>query len=348
MTQESLRQQIQSSKHKKRTKQWIVLSSFSLLIIVFTLISINTGFSKLTPAEVLNTLLGNGTAKQNLILFEFRMPRIIISMLVGAGLAVSGCILQGVSRNALADPGILGITTGAGFVVVIYISFYSSNSDAPAYLLPILALIGGLSIAAIIYALSYSKKDGLNPNRMVLNGIAITAAVNGLMIVLMLRLNPEKYDIIASWLAGSIWGSTWNQVIVLVPWVLLLIIIAFARSRMMDALTMDEHVAMSLGVGLNKERLFLILIAVGLAASCVAFTGGIGFVGLIAPHLARRLVGPSHNMLLPASALGGALLLLVADTLGRSILQPSEIHAGIMVAIIGAPYFLYLLSRSRM
>lgn len=183
---------------------------------------------------------------------------------------------------------------------------------------------------------------------MVLNGIAITAAVNGLMIVLMLRLNPEKYDMIASWLAGSIWGSTWNQVIVLVPWVLLLIIIAFARSRMMDALTMDEHVAMSLGVGLNKERLFLILIAVGLAASCVAFTGGIGFVGLIAPHLARRLVGPSHNMLLPASALGGALLLLVADTLGRSILQPSEIHAGIMVAIIGAPYFLYLLSRSRM
>lgn len=344
----SLTEQIQYSKNKKRKRQWMVLSIFVLLMIVFVFISVNTGFSKLTPREVLNTLLGNGTARQSLILFEFRLPRIVISMLVGAGLAVSGCILQGVSRNALADPGILGITTGSGLFVVLYLSFYSSSADAPALLLPFLSLIGGLLIAGIIYALSYSKKDGLNPNRMVLTGIAITAAVNGLMIVLMLRLNPNKYDLIANWLAGSIWGSTWKQVSILLPWVLLLIVFAFMKSRMLDALSMDEHVASSLGVSLGRERFIWLLIAVGLAAACVAFTGGIGFVGLIAPHLARRLVGPEHRMLLPASALGGALLLLMADTLGRSILASTEIHAGIMVAIIGAPYFLYLLSKSKM
>ncbi|WP_211748013.1 iron ABC transporter permease [Paenibacillus sp. Marseille-Q4541] len=344
----TLAEQMQHSKNKKQVRQWTVLTIFAVLMIVFVLISMNTGFSKLTPGEVLNTLLGKGTSRQSLILFEFRLPRIIISMLVGAGLAVSGCILQGVSRNALADPGILGITTGAGLFVVLYLSFYTSAAEAPTLLLPFLALVGGSIIAAIIYILSYSKKDGLNPNRMVLTGIAVTAAVNGLMIVLMLRLNPNKYDMVASWLAGSIWGSTWNQVITLLPWVLLLIVFAFLKSRMLDALSLDENVASSLGVNLSRQRLLLLLIAVGLAAACVAFTGGIGFVGLIAPHLARRLVGPGHRMLLPASALGGALLLLMADTLGRSILPSSEIHAGIMVAIIGAPYFLYLLSRSKM
>lgn len=344
----SLAEQMQESAQKRRKRQWAVMITFAIFMVAFIFISMNTGFSKLAPAEVLNTLLGKGTSRQSLILFEFRLPRIVISMLVGAGLAVSGCILQGVSRNALADPGILGITSGSGLIVVLYLSFYSSAAKAPTLLLPFLALAGGLMIAAIIYMLSYSKKDGLNPNRMVLTGIAVTAAVNGLMIVLMLRLNPNKYDMVASWLAGSIWGSTWKQVLTLLPWVLLLIVFAFLKSRMLDALSLNENVASSLGVSLNRERLYLLLIAVGLAAACVAFTGGIGFVGLIAPHLARRLVGPGHRMLLPASALGGALLLLMADTLGRLVFPATEIHAGIMVAIIGAPYFLYLLSRSKM
>jgi iron complex transport system permease protein len=318
----------------------------TLILIVFV-ISMNTGFIRLSPLEIIKTLFGASTQKHHLILYEFRLPRIVISVLVGAGLAVSGCMLQGISRNALADPGILGINHGAGLMVVIFISFYPTNTAAPIFLLPVLALIGAGLTAALIYGLAYKKHEGLSPTRLILVGIAVAAGISAVMIVLTLKLDPQNYQFVAVWLAGSIWGSNWKFVLALLPWVLILLPYVCWKARVLNILNLGDEVATGLGAPVEGERLRLLAAAVGLAGSCVAVGGGISFVGLIGPHLARRLVGPKHQLLLPASALSGALLMIAADTLGRWILQPTEIPTGIVVAVIGAPYFLYLLAKSK-
>ncbi|MCQ6561818.1 iron ABC transporter permease [Paenibacillus mendelii] len=333
--------------HGKRRRNILVLSVLGILIAIVFLISMNTGYIRLTPMEVLRTLFGQGTEKQSLILFEFRLPRIVISVLIGAGLAVSGCVMQGISRNALADPGILGINAGAGLMVMLFISFYPTTAAAPIYLLPVLALVGAGLTAALIFLLAYKRHQGLSPTRLLLTGIAVAAGISAAMIVLTLRLNPEKYQFVATWLAGSIWGTNWKFVLSLLPWIVVLLPFVCYKAQVMNVLNLGENTAIGLGTRVSREQLVLLSAAVGLAASSVAVSGGIGFVGLIGPHLARRLVGPKHQMLLPTVALTGALLVITADTIGRWIIQPSEVPTGIVVAVIGAPYFLYLLAKSR-
>lgn len=325
----------------------VVMAILAVLIVTAFIISMNTGFIRLSPLDVIKTLFGMGTEKQSLILYQFRLPRIVISLLIGAGLAVSGCIMQGISRNALADPGILGINTGAGLMVMLFVSFYPTTAAAPVFLLPVLALIGAGATAALIYALAYKRHEGISPTRLILTGIAVAAGISAAMIVLTLRLDPNKYQFLATWMAGSIWGSNWKFVLALLPWIVVLLPYVFYKARVMNVLSLGDQIASGLGTSVKGERLKLLIAAVGLAGASVAVSGGIGFVGLIGPHLARRLVGPKHQLLLPASALAGALLVIVADTLGRWVLQPSEIPTGIVVAVIGAPYFLYLLARTR-
>ncbi|GED69302.1 iron ABC transporter permease [Brevibacillus reuszeri] len=332
---------------RKRARGITVMIVLGILILIAFIISMNTGFIRLSPMDLLMTFLGSGTEKQNLILFDFRLPRIVISILIGAGLAVSGCVIQGISRNALADPGILGINAGAGLMVMLFISFYPSTAAAPVFLLPVLALVGAGLTAALIYILAYKRHKGLSPIRILLTGIAVAAGMSAAMIVLTLKLSPEKYQFVATWLAGSIWGTNWKFVLSLLPWIVVLLPFVFYKARVMNVLNLGEELATGLGAPVSREQLKLLAAAVGLAASCVAVSGGIGFVGLIGPHLARRLVGPKHEMLLPTAALVGSLLVIVADTLGRWILQPSEIPTGIVVAVIGAPYFLYLLARTK-
>ena len=335
------------AEHRRAARAAVVLSALAVLIVVMFVISMNTGYIRLAPLDVVKTLVGAGTEKQELILFEFRLPRIVIAVLVGAGLAVSGCILQGLSRNALADPGILGINAGAGLMVILFISFYPVNEAAPVFFLPFCALLGAGLTAALIYVLAFNKHEGLQPTRLTLTGVAVAAGISAAMIVLSIKLDPDRYQFVATWLAGSIWGTDWKFVLALLPWLLVLLPFVFYKAGVLNVLNLGDHVATGLGAPIEKERLGLLAAAVGLAASCVAVSGGIGFVGLIAPHLARRLVGPKHQYLLPASALTGGLLMIVADTVGRSLLQPSEIPTGIVVAVIGAPYFLYLLAKTK-
>lgn len=330
---------------KAKTRNLLVIGILSLLIIIAFIISMNTGYLKLSPLEVIRTLFGAGTEKQHLILYEFRLPRIIISVLVGMGLAVSGCVLQGISRNALADPGILGINAGAGLAVMLFISFFPSTSATPVFFLPILAFAGAGGTAIIIYTLAYKRHEGISPMRLLLSGVAVAAGISAAMIVLTLRLSPENYQFVATWLAGSIWGANWKFVLALLPWILVLIPFVFSKARVLNVLNLGDLTATGLGASIEKERRILLAAAVGLAGASVSVSGGIGFVGLIGPHLTRQLVGSKHQILIPAAALTGGLLVLIADTIGRWILQPSEIPAGIVVAVIGAPYFLYLLSR---
>lgn len=331
----------------KRRRGLTVLAVIAALIVLVFIISVNTGYIRLTPMELLNTLLGKGTDKQELILFDFRLPRIVISVLIGAGLAVSGAVMQGVFRNDLADPGILGINAGAGLMVMLMVSFYPSTTAAPVYLLPLIAFVGAGLTAALIYVLAYKRYQGISPIRLLLTGVAVAAGISAAMIVLTLRLDPDKYQFVATWLAGSIWGTSWKFVLSLLPWIVILLPYVIYKARVMNVLNLGEQTATGLGAAVTREQFKLLAAAVGLAASSVAVSGGIGFVGLVGPHLARRLVGPKHQLMLPASALLGSLLVITADTIGRWILQPSEIPTGIVVAVIGAPYFLYLLARTK-
>ncbi|MBO8165133.1 MAG: iron ABC transporter permease [Brevibacillus sp.] len=332
--------------HRRKIRAVKVMAVLGACIVTSFIISMNTGFIKLSPWEVVKTLFGGGTEKQALVLFDFRLPRIVLSVLVGAGLAVSGAILQGVSRNALADPGLLGINAGAGLAVVLYVSFYRISEGAPVFLLPLVAFAGASLTAAAIYSLAFRRGQGITPTRLILVGIAISAGISAAMIVLTIKLNPQNFQFVSIWLAGTIWGADWNFVTALLPWIMLLLPYVMYKARVLDILHLGEQLAISLGTSTERERIRLLAAAVGLAGSCVAVGGGIGFVGLIGPHLARRLVGPKHQYLIPASALTGGLLLIVADTLARWILQPSEIPVGIVVAVIGAPYFIYLLVKT--
>lgn len=333
-------------KRKAAVRNAVIVLVFSVLLILSFIVSMNTGYSKLSPLDTLRTLFGDGTDKENLILFGFRLPRIVISMLVGAGLALSGCIIQGVTRNPLADPGLLGINAGAGLTVILFVLFFGAQSFLSVFTLPFLALFGAGVAAVAVYALSYKRQSGIAPLRLILTGVAVQAGVSALTTVLVVKLDETQFDFVASWQAGSIWGSNWTFVLALAPWLLLLIPYVLWKARGLDVLNLGDDIASGLGASVEKERRRLLIAAVALAASCVAVSGSISFVGLIAPHLARRLVGPRHRILLPVCALAGAVLVSISDTVARVIVQPTELPTGIMVAIIGAPYFLYLLIKS--
>lgn len=343
----NIQEKNEAYKRKVAVRNMTIVVSCAVLLVVSFVVSMNTGYAKLSPLDTMRTLFGNGTDKENLILFDFRLPRIIISILVGMGLALSGCMIQGISKNALADPGLLGINAGAGLMVVLYVMYFGTQSFFSVFTLPFLALTGAGVTAVLVYTLAFKKDEGIAPMRLILTGVAIQAGISSLTTLLVVKLDDSQFNFVATWQAGSIWGSNWRFVLALLPWLLFLIPYVMYKARVLDVLNMGEDVAYGLGVDVERERRRLLAVAVALAASCVAISGSISFVGLIAPHLARRLVGPKHTILLPACALTGGVLVSVADTLARVILQPSEIPAGIMVAIIGAPYFLYLLAKSR-
>ncbi|WP_425487904.1 FecCD family ABC transporter permease [Listeria rustica] len=336
-----------ATEQKVARKRWLILILLAILLVGTFIYSVNAGFSKIPFIDVIKTLFGQGSPQDTLIISQFRLPRIIVAVLVGAGLAISGALLQAVSQNSLADPGILGINNGAGLAVMLYISYFPSTLDVPVMFMPLVGFTGAILTAFVVYGLSYSRQEGLLPNRLVLTGVAVSAAVAALMTLLTIRLDPENYQVVAEWLAGNIWASNWQYVFALLPWLIVLVTVAMFKIKTLDILGFGDQVATGLGVKTEKEKIILLIVAVALAAACVSVSGGIAFIGLIGPHIARRLVGSGHKWVLPISALIGALLLLVADTIGRIIVQPSEIFAGIVVAVIGAPYFLYLLAKTK-
>ncbi|MDO7906460.1 iron ABC transporter permease [Paenibacillus sp. JX-17] len=332
----------------QRTQRTIlVIAVLVLLLLVGLLISINTGQTPIPLGDVIRTLFGIGEPKDELIIMEFRLPRILITMLAGAGLSAAGAVLQGVTRNGLADPGILGINAGAGLGVVLFITLNSLRADASPLVMPLMALIGAMGAAAVIYAFAYRRHKGLSATRLLLAGIAVAAGLQSLTMILSIRLDPQNYTFVANWLAGSIWGTNWAFVLALLPWILVLLPFILWKSKELNVLQLGDQLAAGLGSSIHRQRLGLLAAAVALSAACVSISGAINFLGLVGPHLARRLVGPRHEHLVPVSALIGALLLLVSDCIGRWVMQPSEIPTGIVVAVIGAPYFLFLLYKAR-
>jgi iron complex transport system permease protein len=325
----------------KKQRMLIVLLTIFILLTAF--ISIGLGYSTVSFDRLIPTLMGNGSFKDEFILFSIRLPRVIITILAGMALALSGSILQGITRNDLADPGIIGINSGAGVSIAVFFLFFPIDAASFAYLLPIVAFSGALITACLIYLFSYSKRSGIQPVRLVLVGVGFSMAFSGLMIILISAAERQKVDFIAKWLAGSIWGTDWPFIWAIVPWLVVLIPLTIYKSQMLNLLGLSEPVSVGVGISINRERFLMLIVAVALAASAVSVTGGIAFIGLMAPHMAKALVGPRHQMFIPVAILLGGWLLMLADTIGRNILEPDGIPAGIMIALIGAPYFMYLL-----
>jgi len=310
-------------------------------------IGLGIGYSSLSYDRLIPTFLGQGTFKEEFVLFSIRLPRIIITLLAWMGLALSGAILQGITRNDLADPGIIGINSGAGAAIATFFLFFPIKEGVFVYLLPLVAFVGALITACLIYMFSYNRHSGLQPVRLVLIGIGFSMALSGVMIVLISSAERAKVDFIAKWLAGNIWGADWPFIWAILPWLILLIPYTLYKANRLNLLGFSEPVAIGVGVSIEKERITLLLTAVALAAASVSVTGGIAFIGLMAPHIAKSLVGPRNQLFIPIAILIGGWLLLFADTVGRNLVEPDGIPAGIMVALIGAPYFLYLLLKNK-
>ena len=289
----------------------------------------------------------SGTASQSLTytLVDLRLPRVLTSLLVGVGLSLSGCLLQGVSRNDMADPGVLGINAGAGLLVAAFIVFVPAGLVPSAVALPLLAFAGSAAVAFLGWRLSVVR-GASSPRRLLLIGVALATGLSSATSLLMLRMSDGDYAFVQNWIAGSIWGASWGNVAILSVGLALLAFGAFYASRTLNVLGLGEAAATGLGVNVPRARAALTAVAVGASGLACAVGGGLTFVGLVCPHMARRLVGPNFRALVPACVLVGAVLMLLADIVSRTLLAPNEIPVGIVAAVIGAPYFLYLLARS--
>jgi ABC-type Fe3+-siderophore transport system permease subunit len=324
----------------------MILALLVVIMVAIAVVSINSGKMSLSISEVFQVILGKGTDKQNLIIFEFRLPRIVLAVLVGIGMGASGCIMQSLLRNDMASPGTLGISSGSGLFVLIFVVMFASKGTSSAFVLPLLAFVGGMTAAGLIFILSYRKGRDISPTGLILTGIALSSGYGALTTLLTLKLDQNQMDFMQRWGAGSLWGDDWRYLAVLAPWTLILILYVIYKSRILNTLHLGNETATGLGVAVKPEFLGLSIAAVALASGGVALGGNFFFVGMISPHMARKIVGPNHKFLLPASCLTGAILILFADTITRSISLGTDVPTGIVITVLSTPYFLYLLGKS--
>jgi iron complex transport system permease protein len=319
----------------------LVLAIAALAVLV---ISVGYGEYPISPSDVVRTILGLQTDNSDygFVINTLRLPRIVAAFLVGMGLAIAGTILQGLTRNPLAAPEIVGVEAGAGLAAVSLIVLFPS---IPTLFLPVAAFTGALIAALLVYWLSWN--GGSSPIRLILVGVGIGAIASALTSLMITFGNIYDVSQALVWLAGSVYGRTWEHVQALLPWLLIFIPLSFLGARELNTLNLGDDVARGLGSRVEWQRGLLLITSVALAGASVATAGTIGFVGLMSPHLARQLVGTSHEGLLPTAALVGGLIVALADLLGRSLFTPIEIPCGVITAVVGAPYFLYLLYRNR-
>ena len=311
--------------------------TLSMMVLLFGL-SIRLGTYTLSFEEIWAAFQPDD--KNYFTLMEYRLPRAVLAILLGGALAISGVLVQSVVRNPLASPDILGINNAAGLVAVSVLMFLPNLAF---YWMPIFAFLGGVLSFVILWIVC-----GFNfrPIKMAIIGVALSALWAAISHYLMLT-NPVEINTAMLWLTGSLWGRSWSYLNVVLPWLVVLLPLPFILCRDLDTLGLGENKASTLGVTVNKVQISVLVLAVALSTTAVAICGPIAFLGLVAPHLARRLVGGRHRTLLPAALIIGALLLQLSDILARVIDPPTELPAGILTAIIGAPYFFYLLMRTK-
>ncbi|MDN3681256.1 iron chelate uptake ABC transporter family permease subunit [Vibrio tapetis subsp. quintayensis] len=307
----------------------------SLLIVAVA--SLFIGAANLTYSEVVTTLFDGG--EHDFIVNQYRLPRLILAVLVGAGLGLSGAIVQGVIRNPLASPDLMGISAGAGLFAT---GLLVVMPDAPDSYLPLAAVSGGVFAALVIWFITRLSKP--TPARLALIGISISAFL-GSMIDFLLVVHPIEINTAMIWLTGSLWGRNWDQVPYIIVALTVLVPAAWWLAWKLNVMSLGEDNATSLGVSPKRVQVTALSVAVVLSSVSVSICGTISFVGLLAPHLSRLIVGHDHKRLLPCAAMVGGLLVLLSDVLARGIQPPVELPAGVLTSLIGAPYFIFLLRR---
>lgn len=316
----------------------LVLLVFLFLAVLGAFLSLTKGSSTITMQQIIDILLNPGMDPRSQIIWNIRMPRTIVGALVGINLSLSGAILQAIMRNPLADPHIIGISSGAGLAgVVIMILF-----PAMEYLITPVAFVGAMLAAVCIYILAW--KNGIKPVRIILAGVAVSAflsaGISGLMIFYSDRVHGALM-----WMVGGLAARSWPHVQIILPYAVLGLVLALASAAYLNILQLGDEMARGLGVNVEVTRILLTAVAALLAASAVSVVGLLGFVGLVVPHAARLLIGSDYRFLLPASALLGVAIVTLSDTFARVVFAPIELPVGIIMAFLGAPFFLFLLRR---
>jgi iron complex transport system permease protein len=303
-------------------------------------IGIGMGAVAIPPREILVILAGGGSSEDHAIVWNLRLPRVLLGALVGSSLALSGAVLQGVLRNPLADPGIIGVSAGAGLVAVAVMTI------GPQWVgfIPWGAFLGALATALLVMGFTQGV-GGLSPLRLVLAGVALNALLGAVMGLVMI-LHADRVPAVLGWTLGSLSGRSWPELQRMLPLTVLGAVLAVGSARLLTLFLLPEEVIRGLGVAMTWVRPMLITVAALLAAGAVSATGLVGFVGLVIPHMARLLVGPDYRFLLPVAALLGAGLVVAADAAARTLAAPLELPVGSVLALAGAPYFLFLLWRS--
>ncbi|MDQ6423238.1 iron ABC transporter permease [Paenibacillus sp. LHD-117] len=340
----TIRNRMLSFQIERRTVMMILLLIVANLAAI--VVCVGLGSKTISPINVVRILFGSLNSPDSMIIESLRMPRVIIAVMVGSALAVSGALLQGIVRNPLTSPDIIGISGGASLGTVVFILYFSHVSIR---FMPLSAILGAFAAAFLIYLFAYRK--GVTPLRLVLIGIGMATALTAVtyMLILTSSFTPTAVAVKAfTFMTGSIYGVSWERdVYTLLPWIIVLFPIALIYARHLNVQELGDEVATSVGSSVQIKRTILLVISVALAGAAVAIGGAINFIGLMAPHIARKLVGPSYGGVIPVSALIGSLVLLLSDLVARVAFIPLDIPAGVFTAAIGAPFFIYLLYRHR-
>lgn len=338
---------------RPRIRAGSVLTGLTVLLVVLAVASACLGQVPTGPAEVLGSILHRigldigpmpSHPAGEVTLWQVRFPRVVLAIFVGAALGCAGALLQGVFANPLAEPGVIGVSAGAAVgasaVIVLGGAFSAGPFVAAA------AFASGLITTALVYLLA--RSDGRTEVvTLVLTGVAINAVAGGLIAYFTFVASPAARDQIVFWQMGSLNGATWNSVAIVVPMAVAGIAASMLLAPKLDLLALGESAARHLGVDVEKLRIIVIVIVAVLVSSSVAFTGIILFVGLVVPHLMRMLIGPGHRLLLPASALGGAIVLLAADLGARTLVTNADLPLGMLTSLVGGPFFFWMLRKTR-
>lgn len=319
--------------------QIAVFAALFIILIGSLILGISAGSVNLTLGEVMEGIFGPEDYEWRSVVWDIRIPRVFVAALVGMNLAVSGVILQAIMSNPLADPGIIGISSGAGLAGMVLLIVFPAQQG----LLPFFSFLGAMGAALIIYMLAW--RDGIQPLRVILAGVAVSALC-GAGISAVMVLFSDRIQGTLNFMNGSLHMKGWAEFDLLWPYTIIGIVLALLCMSRLDVIVLGDDIARGMGMNVQGNRLFLTAVAALLAASAVAAIGLLGFVGLIVPHIMRLVLGTSHRLLIPGTILGGAGIVVLSDTLSRWVFSPIEIPVGIVMSALGVPFFLFLLRRA--